>query len=191
MLPSLPIFPSFAWDNYSWVTSASLPAWSGFQIRQGPYCTVSEVGRSNGTVRIVFAPEGRGEAALSGREIEMVRWVIDHQVEVHDAMLQMLFEQYPKITEEVRDWLEEDEAISIAPTLQSPDQLKEIVGIVSIFVHCIEADGIPFVGVELGCTWDSEHGVGILLHGPKPLEIGGADTAFTHWIAEKHSGRLP
>ena len=49
-------------------------------------------------------------------------------------------------------------------------------------------DGKPFIGVELGCAWDAEHGVGVLLHGAKALGVGGADTAFTLWIAEKYAG---
>ncbi len=53
-------------------------------------------------------------------------------------------------------------------------------------MHQIEQDGKPFIGVELGCDWEAEHGIGILLHGEKPLEIGGADTAILLWFAKKH-----
>ncbi len=28
----LPAFPEFKWDDYFWVTSARLPAWSGYQM---------------------------------------------------------------------------------------------------------------------------------------------------------------
>lgn len=44
---------------------------------------------------------------------------------------------------------------------------------------------MPFVGVQLDCTWEAGHGVGILLRGDKPLEIGEADIAFELWIAKR------
>ncbi len=149
---NLPTFPKFKWDEYFWVTSAKLPAWSGYQIRNGSYGSVSKNGRSDGTVQILFAPEGRDEGPLSERELDLVKWVIDHQASVHDAMLERLFEEYPAMREQALDWFDEDEANEVLPLVQSSEQLKGIVGISSINVHQIEQDGKPFIGIELGCT---------------------------------------
>ena len=183
-------FPSFTWDGFFWVTSAKLPAWSGYQIRDGAYGSVSSKRPSDGTVRIVFAPEGREEAPLSKSEIDLVRWLVENQSAVHDAMLERLFEQYPSIREETLEWLTEKEAKKLLPPVKSPEQLKKLTGISAINVHQISADGKPFIGVELGCTWDEEGGVGILLHGSTPLEVGGADTAILLWVAEKYAKKL-
>lgn len=182
----VPTFPKFKWDDYFWVTSAKLPAWAGYQIRNGPYGRISANGRTDGTVQILFAPEGRGDGPLSDREVSLVKWVIDSQAVVHDAMLEKLFEGYPSMREEALDSFDEDEAERMLPKIRFPNQLKDIVGILSINVHKLEQDGKPFIGVELGCTWEAEHGVGILLHGDKALEIGGADTAILLWLAKKH-----
>ena len=188
---SLPTFPEFAWDGYFWVTSAKLAAWAGYQIRNGPYGVVSEHGVSDGTVRIVFAPEGRGDAPLAKNEINLVRWLIENQAAVHDAMLECLFQQYPTIREKFLDYcVDEDVAAHCLPEVFSPEGLKAIIGIASIHVHQIERSGQPYIGVELGCEWDAEHGVGVLLHGATPLEIGGADTAILLWIAEKYAKPL-
>jgi hypothetical protein len=162
-------------------------AWQGYQIRNGPYGSVSNAGRSDGTIQIRFAPEGWGDAPLSGHEIELVKWVVENQAAVHDAMLERLFEEYPTIREQALEWFGKDEARKILPKIRFPEQLKELVGISFINVHKIEQDGKPFIGVELGCTWEVEHGVGILLHGSKPLEIGGADTAILLWVARKYA----
>ncbi|MFO1005493.1 MAG: hypothetical protein U0929_06030 [Planctomycetaceae bacterium] len=182
----LSTFPEFKWVEFFWVTSAKLPAWAGYQIRRGPYGSLSANGRSDGTVRIIFAPEGRGEGSLSNEEIRLVKWLIDNQTSVHDATLKRLFEEYPAMRERWLGWFNDDEANEVLPDIRFSNQLKDIVGISSIIVHPIEQDGRPFIGVELGCTWEAEHGVGILLHGDNPLEIGGADTAITLWIAKKY-----
>ena len=49
-------------------------------------------------------------------------------------------------------------------------------------------DGLPCFGYEFGCTWDGEHGLGVLMHGKRVVEVGGADTAFTLWIAKRDAG---
>ena len=169
------------------MTSAKLPAWEGYQIQNGAYGNVSDKGRSDGILpKYLFAPEGRGAEPLANEEIRLVKWVIDNQLSVHDAMLERLFEEYPAMREQSADWFNEEEAKRVIPEIRFPNQLKDIVSISSINVHQIEQDGRPFIGVELGCTCEIEHGVGILLHGDKPLEVGGADTAILLWLAEKH-----
>jgi hypothetical protein len=184
-LSSLPAFPALAWDGFSWVTSAKLETWAGYQIRNGPYGTVSTSGPSDGTVAIRFAPEGRNESPLAPGEIALVRWLIDNEAAVHDAMLNRLFEEYPHIRSEWLEAYSEQERDKVLPIVKTPADLKELIGVAFVNVHPIAKDHKPFIGVELGCTWEQEHGVGILLHGAKALKIGGAETAFTKWIVEK------
>jgi len=50
----------FVWDQYYWVSKVKLSSWAGFQNRSGAYGSVGARKASDGTIRIVFAPEGRG-----------------------------------------------------------------------------------------------------------------------------------
>jgi hypothetical protein len=43
----------------------------------------------------------------------------------------------------------------------------------------------PYVGFSFGCSWDDEHGLGVMMHGTRAVEVGGADTAILAWIAER------
>lgn len=186
---NLPTFPNFDWDDYFWITSAKLPAWAGYQVRGGAYGSVSAKGASDGTVKILFAPEGRRDGPLTDEEVGLVKWVIDNQNAVHDAMLERLFAEYPDIRERYLDWFGEEEAKTALPIVRSEHDLKKIVGVVSINVHQIAKDGKPYVGVELGCTWEVEHGLGVLLHGATALEVGGTDTAILLWKAKRYANR--
>lgn len=42
----------------------------------------------------------------------------------------------------------------------------------------ISKDGFAYVGFELGCSWDEEHGLGVLTHKDHVVKIGEAETAF-------------
>ena len=74
------------------------------------------------------------------------------------------------------------------PDIFSADDLKPLVGLYAVNVHQIEKDALPYLGFEFGCTWDSEHGLGVLRHGTRVVEVGGADTAILLWIAERDAG---
>lgn len=64
-----------------------------------------------------------------------------------------------------------------------PNQLE----LVAVHIHSVERDGIAYVGYELTCAWDGEHGVGVLTHGDRVVEVGQADTSFLTWVAERAS----
>jgi hypothetical protein len=60
-----------------------------------------------------------------------------------------------------------------------------LIGLHDVYVHQVLKDGLPYVGYEFGCTWDGEHGLGVLVHGTRVVEVGGAQTAMTLWIAKQ------
>jgi hypothetical protein len=59
------------------------------------------------------------------------------------------------------------------------------VGLYAVNIHQLDNDGVPYVGYEFGCEWDEEHGLGVLMHGTRLIEVGFADTAILLWIAER------
>jgi hypothetical protein len=136
-------------------------------------------------VAIRFAPEGRNEAPIQEGEIALVRWLIDNESAVHDAMLERLFEEYPQMRKESLELFGKEERDRVLPVVKTPMELKALMGVSFVNVHPMAKDGKPFIGVELGCTWEQEHGLGVLMHGAKVLKVGGAETAFTRWIADR------
>ena len=134
----------------------------------------------------MFAPEGRDNKPLNNVELRSVQWFIDHEKIVHDAMLGILYEKYPSIRNEFLDYLAE-EADKLLPNINHPLELKNLIGIQSINIHQISKDNIPYIGIELYCSWDEEHGVGVLLHGSEALEVGEGDTATVLWLAKKYA----
>ncbi len=59
------------------------------------------------------------------------------------------------------------------------------VELTSIHIHETHRDGLAYVGYELACGGDSEHGAGVLTHGNEVVAVGQADTAFLGWVAKK------
>lgn len=174
----------FIFDEFFWKTTVMLPTWRGFQSRRGPYGAKNGESTSDGTVDVVFAPEGRDEAPLRDSEIEFVRWAVEHESQMQRALLDALLECYPTMQGQYDEFVDPGDM----PDVECPGDFRNLIGLHTINVHPIQKDGAPYVGFELGCTWDDEHGLGVLMHGTRVVEIGGADTAILLWIAERDAG---
>ncbi|MDO9179024.1 MAG: hypothetical protein Q7U16_12035 [Agitococcus sp.] len=170
-------------DDIWWTTTAILPSWKGFQSRGGAYGSESTSAPSNGDVKIVFAPEGRGNEPLSDSEISSVVWVIENEALIAASLLSSLFTQYPKL-QEIYGYIG-DEKTEYMPDINSIEGFRNLIGLHAVNVHPLEKNGMPYIGFEFGCTWDAEHGLGVLMHGNRTVKISGADTAILHWIAEQ------
>lgn len=70
-------------------------------------------------------------------------------------------------------------------------RLEEMVELQEMFVQPLERDGVAFVGFGFSAAWDREHGLGVLTHATRVLEIGGAEVAFVTWMAKRHTGPQP
>ena len=98
-------------------------------------------------------------------------------------MLLSLLEEYPLLQEQYGYTGQEE--TELMPDITSSEDLRALIGLHTVNVHPVQKDGIPYTGFEFGCTWDNEHGLGILMHGTRTVEIGGADSAILLWIARR------
>jgi hypothetical protein len=173
-------------DNTWWTAVVLLPSWKGFQSRKGAYGAQDGVMPSDGIVQIVFAPEGRGNEPLTASEISSVCWVIDHEASISSVLLSSLLREYPSLQEQYS--YSDEKKTRLMPDINSVKDFRDLIGLHAINIHQVEKDGIPYAGFEFGCTWDEEHGLGVLMHGTRTVEIGGADTALLLWIAKEDAG---
>lgn len=69
--------------------------------------------------------------------------------------------------------------------MRTPDDLMPLIDLRSLHFHNVVNGEIPYIGFLFGCKWDQEHGLGVLMHGLRPVKVGSADTAILEWIAQK------
>lgn len=169
-------------DNAWWSATVTLSSWAGFQTRGGAYGSTSSAQPGNGTVRVLFAPEGRGPEPLEEGELRLINWFFANEPDVSAAAQQALLDAYPDIQEQFG--LETDDGKEMW-NADSVGDLKSLVGLHTVHIHQVSRDGVPYVGFELGCEWDAEHGLGVLMNGTRTVEVGGADTAILLWLARQ------
>lgn len=181
----------FALKDGAWTSEATLPFWSGFLDCRGPSAGVVGTA-SDGTVPVVLCRrEPQDASPMTARERAAMSWAIAQHEELGRKMLSAFLEDYGKLREHYLDppWakkhperLRPDHAKIVAasmPPVSCVDAFRALVGPGTMYVHVLEGrPGDPCVGMELGCTWDEEHGLGIVVHGSGAVEWDGAALAF-------------
>jgi hypothetical protein len=176
----------FQRERFFWTAQAQLPSWVGYQARNGPYGSISSDEPSDGVVTIVVEPEGGKESPLTEQEHTGVQWLLDHEAEVASAVLEGLLAEYPRLQQDYG--YEGTEREEYMPDVSSAEDFRQLIGLHNVHFLPLLKDGLPYIGYEFGCTWDGEHGLGVLTHAKRVVEVGGADTAFTLWIAKRDAG---
>jgi hypothetical protein len=65
------------------------------------------------------------------------------------------------------------------------EPLKKRIDLRGLKFHDAVKGKEPYIGYEFGCEWEQEHGVGVMMHGTRVVEMGGADVAILEWIADR------
>lgn len=77
------------------------------------------------------------------------------------------------------------------PIVSSNVDFQKLISLRLIYVYALRKDGFPYVGFKFETSWDPEHGLGVLAHENRVVEIGGEDTAMLLWIAERVMRKNP
>jgi hypothetical protein len=163
-------------DNLWWGTILHLPSWAGYQSRFGPYTSIDKPTPSDGKVRLVFAPDGRGNELLTEQETQLVSWFEANEAVVSAAVKVAILKWCAPYTSQ---------------PITNENDLKCHIGLYSINIHQLVAHDFPYIGFEFGCNWEEEHGLGVMMHGTRLVDIGFADTALHLWVAQKDLERTP
>jgi hypothetical protein len=93
---------------------------------------------------------------------------------IRPQVLQATFKYYKDLYPQLAEMFGESPAIQfIMPKPTSPDVIADLFYISAIYLH---EDGK--IGLGAQCTWDEEHGYGVLLKNNKVVSVGHEDEAF-------------
>lgn len=104
---------------------------------------------------------------------------------IRDALLDALLPRYLNWREDWAEAMEPQEFEETMPEVSSPLEFRQLIGLSHVHVLKESFEAIAYIGFELGCTWDREHGLGFMTHAQRVVDVGGADTSFLEWIAKR------
>ncbi len=173
-----PPFPELLWTEWGWWEGKTiLPCWAGFQSRGAAYGSKDSKAVSNGAALINLTPPD-GLQIPSEVQCQAFSFQIEKGDEIVSSVLTALTDYYVKLRPKCAGYYDEETFGRIMPLISSANDFKQLIGLSQIHVHPWLKNGVCYVGLELGCGWDEEHGLGVMLHGARVVEIGSADVSF-------------
>ena len=121
----------------------------------------------------IIDEKGKG---LSAAQQKAARQLAAKQEQIGRAVAAAIFKDYQQqYAESAEEWAGDKRL----PKLDSVDGVKRVVELTGVTIHREEKDGAAYVGLSFNCTWDEEHGCGVLTRDGRVVAVGAQDTAFT------------
>lgn len=165
--------------------TVTLSAWEGFQSRKGAYNSKDRQKTSDGGVKLTVGEFEISEDLLSvsTEQVTAYNFLVAQQGHIKEIILNAILPYYKQLQQQY-GYEEDDESM---PNVTATSHFKNLIGLSSVHLLTVCKDGSAYVGYEFGCKWDEEHGLGVLMHQQRIIEIGAADTSFDTCSAEKDS----
>lgn len=159
-----------------------LPSWKDFQRKFGQYATLE----NNDDYKRISLRIGGDEVienpVITKEHVTGYDYLLQNQTRIQESMLDALFIEYPKLKEQYNH---DDDEKELMPDVKNIKSFTGLIELSSVYILNVSKEGVPYIGFSFWCTWDDEHGLGIMTHKDRIVEIGGSDTAFLTWIAQK------
>jgi hypothetical protein len=167
-----------------WEFDYQLPAWAGFQARRGSYDSLSGREPSDGTVTVRVELPKR-DAPPSPEQSAAFQFLKDNDERIAASVLEAIWEYYGSLPERYR--FDKRQTAKHMRALRH-DGFRNLIGLGTVHILNVAKGGFAYIGFEFGCEWDGEHGMGVMTHKERAVDIGGADTSFLQWIAKRDGG---
>lgn len=183
-------------DKFFWCGTIHLDSWKGFATLEeiweffGP----STGGKPEGDLGVAVSPGEQSAGGPTDDQSRAFQHLLDNEKAIRDAVLQGIFDVYPKWRESYYGPISSDggktyRPITEFPELYHPEKMPEIsnpnelVRLIrpdAVHVLAKPIDGFTRIGFSFACKWDEEHGLGVLTHKGKVMAVGDGTEAFDH-----------
>jgi hypothetical protein len=178
-----PVFGEIVWVEDRWCGWVQVAFFADFNM-DARRLLAERLGKFDPRVRSDEAKQGEvelsvdtpeGDEPSSSQERAFLQF-LENQQSICAAVIDAIFDEYQS---DLEFWRTGDNLIDelMVPSLQSPDGLKRLLRLLRVKVLAVARDGCAFIGFSFDCTWDEEHGVGVLVHGTRVVKIGDYSVA--------------
>lgn len=127
-----------------------------------------------------------GDKTVNNLEIkhkEAYEYILHHQSELLEKILLSLLSEYSNMQDEYG--YDDDEIEKYMPSVNCIHDFSKLMLPKRIYILDIEKDNLSYIGFSFSCSWDDEHGYGVMMHKNRVVKMGGEEIAFLSWVAEE------
>ncbi len=163
--------PDISLGRYGYEGKISLSAWDEYLTD------------SNGIDLDIGGDMVGNEPSIKEEHVAAYHSAIEKQYSIRNAIIGELYKKYPEM--KMNYGYEAEEAKEFMPDIDNADRFKDLVGLVGVHIMNVFREGIAYVGYQFSCTWDEEHGLGVMTHKDRVVDLGSAEVSFLTWVAEE------
>lgn len=187
---NLPPFPPLKLDTHDWKGKDVLTAWIGYYTRDPDYddeMNEDEKAKADGAFEFEIErldEDDQNPRPPAPEQLAAYAYLKEHQVEIRDKVLTAFLALFYKVS---KQWLKHDPDLEL-PKIETIEDMKENILFQCFYMHPYAKDGVAYTGLSFACTWDEEHGAGVLLHKDRIIDIGQAEQGFRTEECEADGG---
>lgn len=153
-----------------------LQAWAGFQKKQDNYAgKIPE-----GTVKVyIRGKEMNQSRVLTEAQANTIRFLAENDEKIRDVLLNGILKDFPRLKENYGHFI---------PDIENATGFKDHIRLETLYVSPSDKDGFSYTGFGFTCSWDEEHGAGVMMHKDRVVKVGAADTATDDWATFEDNG---
>jgi len=104
-------------------------------------------------------------------------FLLEHEEQVYSAVLAALRPYYEEMRPQYLSFLG-SESGTLMPPVGTSAELSHLIDLRHVHIHPWTKDGIGYFGLQFACTWDQEHGLGVMMCRDRVVSVGSADVSF-------------
>lgn len=153
-------------DDIDYGYSVTLEQWSKF---------------FNETVKLDYTllrKDGKETDRHSKQHRAGLKYIEEHQQEILETFLKELLKIYPDTQERYADFLSEQEKAEFMPDVSDISGFAPLLSPVEIYIFSEYVDDLPYYGIGFSCDWETEHGLGVIMHKNRVVKLGDMTDIF-------------
>lgn len=184
-------------ELFSWTGRVHLDAWKGLAPREatsGEFMTFRYSAPPDGDFNLDVEPQENHQSSFTPTpaQARAFQHLLDNQQQIRKAVMEGIYAVYDQWRENYfgqkvsrdggKTWQPEypdGPPPDLMPKLSHAGDLPRLITLSTIHVLAKEREGLTCIGFAFYCKWDEEHGLGVLTHNGKVIDVGQGDTAFT------------
>lgn len=173
-------------DEYGWCEGKiQLPVWADFQCGDRLVRPKSSAGES-----VEISIKTNDSIRPTQSQLRAIENLDTNQASIQNDILKSLLKVYPGFKNDLRFAYSQEELNEFMPDINKTEHFKKLIYLSRIHIFKLELAGTAYAGFEFECTWDEEHGLGVMTHIDRIVSWGHADNAFQHHAASDDLKKL-
>jgi hypothetical protein len=152
----------------------TLPCWDGYFLYSEAYRQKKEKIVTGGRIELWVDGEITPDKNMlfDEEQVNAYNFLVNNQEHVQHSILHNLRQDYPRLlAEEYMHWDPEDPDLPKTAEVMGEFDFKNYIGPKSIHIGELVKDGTAYVTWRFRCRWDEEHGLDIVTHNERVIDI--------------------